>query len=179
MCKLLYLLLFFLNYQQPSKTKDKLPIQAGNMTDCAVLQFIIDLGETYQPWRDENPEESYTKLFEFTPARRSMTTITKPEKGVYKVYTKGAAEILLSKCVSTYSTDGQIKPFDKDDMERVLKDVIDPMQQEALKILCIAYKSVLEGNYSLKLFLCVFFFFLFISMLLSLITICNMSILTI
>lgn len=116
------------------------------MTDCAVLQFVVDVGETYQHWRDEHPEESFKKLFEFTPTRKSMTTVTKPENGVYKVYSKGAAEVLLPKCVSTYSTDGQLKPFEKDDMERVLKEIVDPLQQEALKILCIASKGVLEGE---------------------------------
>lgn len=130
---------------QPSKTPDKLPIQAGDMTDCAVLQFIIDIGETYQQWRDVNPEESFTKLYDFTPSRKSMTTVTQPEKGIYKVYSKGAAEILLPKCVSTYSTDGQIKPFDKEDVARVFTEIIDPMQQESLSILCIASKSVSEG----------------------------------
>lgn len=75
-----------------------------------------------------------------------MTTVTKPENDVYKIYTKGAAEVLLPKCVSTYSTDGQLKPFEKDDMERVLKDVIHPLQENALKILCIACKSVPKGE---------------------------------
>lgn len=121
------------------------------MTDCAVLQFVIDVGETYQQWRDEHPEESFTKLFEFSPARKSMTTVTKPENGVYKVYTKGAAELLLPKCVSTYSTDGQLKPFEKEDMERVLNEVVHPLQENALKILCIAYKSVLEGEQNIIL----------------------------
>jgi len=117
------------------------------MTDCAVLQFIIDIGETYQQWRDDNPEESFTKLYEFTPARKSMTTVTRPEKGVYKIYTKGAAEIILPRCVSTYSTDGQLKTFDKEDVERVLSDVINPMQEQALRIVCLASRSVSEeGN---------------------------------
>ena len=117
------------------------------MTDCAVLQFVIDVGETYQLWRDEHPEESYAKLFEFTAERKSMTTVTKAEKGVHKVYSKGAAEVILPNCTSVYTNDGKTKPFSTEDMERVQNDIIKPMQNEALRILCLASKSVPEeGN---------------------------------
>jgi Ca2+ transporting ATPase len=116
------------------------------MTDCAVLQFVIDVGETYQLWRDEHPEESYAKLFEFTSERKSMTTVTKADKGVHKIYSKGAAEIILPNCTSTYSNDGQIKPFSKEDMEKVQNVVIKPMQDESLRILCLASRSVPEDS---------------------------------
>lgn len=139
--------LFCLIFNQPTAGPDKLPIQAGNMTDCAVLQFVIDVGETYQLWRDQHPEESYAKLFEFTPERKSMTTVTKAEKGVHKIYSKGAAEVIIPNCTSVYTNDGKIKPFNSEDMERVQNEIIKPMQDESLRILCLASKSVPEeGN---------------------------------
>ena len=83
---------------QPSKTPNEQPQQIGNKTECALLGFVLDLGEDYRAMRRRHPDESFVKVFTFNSARKSMSTVIPLENGGYRVYTKGASEIILGKC---------------------------------------------------------------------------------
>lgn len=68
----------------------------GNKTECALLGFILDLGRSYQVIRDMVPEESFHRVYTFNSARKSMSTVIQMDDG-YRIYTKGASEIVLRK----------------------------------------------------------------------------------
>ena len=38
------------------------------------MGFVLEIGETYQDYRDRNPESSFVKVYTFNSARKSMTT---------------------------------------------------------------------------------------------------------
>ena len=123
----------------------------GNKTDCSVLQFVLEYGDTYQPWRDDFPEDQHIKRYDFTAERKFMATVIR-EKGLYRMYVKGAPEILLEQCVSVDMGTEEHKEFGKIEKEQLLNEVIDPMQSEGFRTLCLAYKDFpAEGKRLFKL----------------------------
>ena len=71
--------------------------QVGNKTECAMLGFVLDLKKSYQAIRDEHPEESFHRVYTFNSSRKSMSTVIAREGGGYRVFTKGASEMVLKK----------------------------------------------------------------------------------
>lgn len=129
---------------------DNIPKQSGNSIDAALLQYLFQFGEYYQSWRDDYPESKLIKVFEFTPDRKCMTTIISDDHGGYKVYSKGAVEVLLELCTHVVGMAGELKEFTKEDAENLSRDLIDPWQQDGLRILCLTTKEIsFEGKISL------------------------------
>jgi len=76
--------------------------QMGNKTECALLGLVLSLGHDYDTIRQRYPEQSFHKVYTFNSARKSMSTVVRLPDGRdgFRVYTKGASEILLSKSVA-------------------------------------------------------------------------------
>ena len=70
--------------------------QVGNKTECALLGFVLDLGKSYQAIRDDITEENFHRVYTFNSARKSMSTVI-PREGGYRIFTKGASEIVMKK----------------------------------------------------------------------------------
>uniref|UniRef100_A0A8C1TIT4 Calcium-transporting ATPase n=1 Tax=Cyprinus carpio TaxID=7962 RepID=A0A8C1TIT4_CYPCA len=125
----------------PAEKEGGLPRQVGNKTECALLGFTIDLRKDYQAIRSEYPEEKLYKVYTFNSVRKSMSTVLKNPDGSYRMFSKGASEILLKKCCKVLSANGEAKvfrPIDRDDMG---KEVIEPMASEGLRTICLAYRD--------------------------------------
>uniref|UniRef100_A0A9J8DEG1 Calcium-transporting ATPase n=1 Tax=Cyprinus carpio carpio TaxID=630221 RepID=A0A9J8DEG1_CYPCA len=125
----------------PAEKEGGLPRQVGNKTECALLGFTIDLRKDYQAIRSEYPEEKLYKVYTFNSVRKSMSTVLKNPDGSYRMFSKGASEILLKKCCKVLSANGEAKvfrPIDRDDM---VKEVIEPMASEGLRTICLAYRD--------------------------------------
>ncbi len=98
---------------QPPKTAGDMPTQVGNKTECALLGFIQRFGRDYEGLRQRHPESDFVKVYTFSSARKSMSTIIRsPDQeaeddersGGAKgpttkllLLTKGAAEMIISK----------------------------------------------------------------------------------
>ncbi|XP_076260861.1 plasma membrane calcium-transporting ATPase 3 isoform X2 [Rhynchophorus ferrugineus] len=119
----------------------ELPKQVGNKTECALLGFTINLNKNYQNVRDDYPEESFTRVYTFNSDRKSMSTVIPRAEGGYRLFTKGASEIILNQCAFIYGHDGRLEKFTRDMQERLLKQVIEPMACDGLRTICIAYKD--------------------------------------
>ena len=72
-------------------------LQLGNKTECALLGMVLHMGKHYDPVRVEWPESSFFKVFTFNSQRKCMSTIIKLDNGTYRVFTKGASEVILRK----------------------------------------------------------------------------------
>lgn len=79
----------------PSENVGELPKQIGNKTECALLGFVSDLGRSYQAVRRNYPEEKFTKVYTFNSARKSMSTVVPLGVGGFRVFTKGASEMVV------------------------------------------------------------------------------------
>lgn len=82
---------------QPPEKEGGLARQVGNKTECALLGLSLNLHRDYQTIRNEIPEEKLFKVYTFNSVRKSMSTVLKNHDGSYRMYSKGASEILLRK----------------------------------------------------------------------------------
>lgn len=121
---------------------DNIPKQGGNRIDAALLQYLFELGEYYQTWRDDYPEDKLIKVFTFTSSRKCMTTVINDGEERFKVYSKGAAEVLLPLCTSVVAMSGEPRRFTKDDAEKLLQDLIKPWESQGLRLLCLTTKFI-------------------------------------
>uniref|UniRef100_A0A673ZTI2 Calcium-transporting ATPase n=1 Tax=Salmo trutta TaxID=8032 RepID=A0A673ZTI2_SALTR len=118
-----------------------LPRQVGNKTECALLGFVLDLRRDYMTIRNEIPEEKLFKVYTFNSVRKSMSTVLKNADGSYRMFSKGASEILLKKCCKIMTANGEAKVFKSRDRDDVVKKVIEPMASEGLRTICLAYRD--------------------------------------
>ncbi|CAG9759318.1 unnamed protein product [Ceutorhynchus assimilis] len=130
----------------PSEDPTELPKQVGNKTECALLGFSLNLNKNYQNVRDDYPEESFTRVYTFNSVRKSMSTVIPRQEGGFRLYTKGASEIILNKCAFIYGHDGRLEKFTRDMQERLLKQVIEPMACDGLRTICVAFKEFVPGK---------------------------------
>ncbi|XP_032238959.1 plasma membrane calcium-transporting ATPase 4 isoform X2 [Nematostella vectensis] len=121
--------------------REILPMQVGNKTECALLGLVLDLGDTYQDYRDNNPESTFVKVYTFNSSRKSMSTAIRMPDGGYRLFSKGASEILLSRCTSIIGRNGQPEPFSSQDCLSLVQSVIEPMASDGLRTICMAYRD--------------------------------------
>jgi Ca2+ transporting ATPase len=83
--------------QMPENKNEQLK-QVGNKTECALLGFVLDLGQDYDKVREGMPEERISKVYTFNSMRKSMSTVVPREDGLgFHLFTKGASEMVLKK----------------------------------------------------------------------------------
>ncbi|RVE48721.1 hypothetical protein evm_006615 [Chilo suppressalis] len=129
----------------PSQDPGGPTMQVGNKTECSLLGFVLALGQSYDAIRERHPEESFTRVYTFNSVRKSMSTVI-PYKGGYRVYTKGASEIVLKKCAFIYGHEGRLEKFTRDMQERLVRQVIEPMACDGLRTLSIAFRDFVPGK---------------------------------
>lgn len=122
-----------------------MPKHVGNKTECALLGFVLALGKDYQPIRDAYPEDKLYKVYTFNSVRKSMSTVIKIKDG-YRVFTKGASEIVMKRCMFIHGKGGKVERFNKEDQERLVQNVIEPMACDGLRTIGIAYKDYVKGE---------------------------------
>ncbi|XP_065370729.1 plasma membrane calcium-transporting ATPase 1 isoform X9 [Calliphora vicina] len=130
----------------PGSEPGDLPMQVGNKTECALLGFVQALGVKYQSIRDEITEDKFTRVYTFNSVRKSMGTVVPRANGGYRLYSKGASEIILKKCSFIYGHDGVLEKFTRDMQERLIREVIEPMACDGLRTISIAYRDFVPGK---------------------------------
>ncbi|XP_063783716.1 plasma membrane calcium-transporting ATPase 1 isoform X5 [Pseudophryne corroboree] len=131
----------------PPEKEGGLPRHVGNKTECALLGFLLDLKRDYQDVRNEIPEETLFKVYTFNSVRKSMSTVLKNNDGSYRMFSKGASEIVLKKCFKILSANGEDKIFRPRDRDDMAKRVIEPMASEGLRTICLAYRDFPAGEH--------------------------------
>ncbi|XP_074814286.1 plasma membrane calcium-transporting ATPase 2 isoform X10 [Natator depressus] len=125
----------------PPEKEGGLPRQVGNKTECGLLGFVLQLKQDYQPVRNLIPEEKLYKVYTFNSVRKSMSTVIKMPDGSFRMYSKGASEIVLKKCSRIINAAGEIRVFRPRDRDEMVKKVIEPMACDGLRTICIAYRD--------------------------------------
>ncbi|XP_073731244.1 plasma membrane calcium-transporting ATPase 3b isoform X4 [Misgurnus anguillicaudatus] len=126
----------------PPDMEGGFPKQVGNKTECGLLGFLLDLKRDYGPVREQIPEEKLYKVYTFNSVRKSMSTVVQMSDGSFRLYSKGASEILLKKCSFILGTNGEARSFRPRDRDEMVKKVIEPMACEGLRTICIAYRDL-------------------------------------
>uniref|UniRef100_F7FHX0 Calcium-transporting ATPase n=1 Tax=Monodelphis domestica TaxID=13616 RepID=F7FHX0_MONDO len=125
----------------PPEKEGALPRQVGNKTECGLLGFVLDLKQDYEPVRSQMPEEKLYKVYTFNSVRKSMSTVIKMPDESFRMYSKGASEIVLKKCCKILSAAGEARVFRPRDRDEMVKKVIEPMACDGLRTICVAYRD--------------------------------------
>lgn len=116
----------------------------GSATECALLLLIRDMGYDYEKVRREwGDDAQIVHRVPFNSSRKLMTTVVRhpTDPRLYRVYVKGAAEIVLRLCCTRLDTNGELKGMDAVYMNQVERQVIDQMAGQGLRTVCVAYKD--------------------------------------
>ncbi|XP_053217833.1 plasma membrane calcium-transporting ATPase 1-like [Podarcis raffonei] len=125
----------------PPEKEGGLPRQIGNKTECALLGLLLELNQNFEAVRARITEETLHKVYTFNSDRKSMSTVVKKPNGSFRLYSKGASEILLKKCTRILDASGHSGPFSKKDRENVINNVIEPMASEGLRTIGLTFKE--------------------------------------
>ncbi|KAI2659524.1 hypothetical protein H4Q32_029061 [Labeo rohita] len=125
----------------PPDKEGGLPKQVGNKTECGLLGLVLDLKRDYQTIRNQIPEEKLYKVYTFNSVRKSMSTVIKLPDGSFRMYSKGASEIVLKKCTRILNETGEPRVFRPRDRDEMVKKVIEPMACDGLRTICVGYRD--------------------------------------
>ena len=133
---------------KPATQLGELPKQLGNKTECGLLGLVGDLGGSYEQIRTENPTESFTKVYTFNSARKMMSTIVKNKKAQngFRLYSKGASEIVLGKCSYYLDSNGNAVRLSEEKQNELIKNVVEVMAMDGLRTICVAYRDFVSSS---------------------------------
>ncbi|VDN55865.1 unnamed protein product [Dracunculus medinensis] len=121
-----------------SSEQGKPRTQLGNKTECALLGLVLDLGRNYMDIRKQFPEETLIKVYTFNSVRKSMMTVIKlPSGDGFRVYAKGASEIILARCTYILGANDKVLHFETKDQEEINKNIIEPMASDGLRTIVL------------------------------------------
>eukprot|EP00761_Pharyngomonas_kirbyi_P011758 gb/GECH01011784.1/.p1 GENE.gb/GECH01011784.1/~~gb/GECH01011784.1/.p1 ORF type:complete len:1002 (+),score=264.50 gb/GECH01011784.1/:1-3006(+) len=117
-----------------------LPEFLGNKTECGMLYMLYkDFKEDYKATRLKY-EEDVAQVYTFSSDRKRMSTVLKTGDDNYRIYTKGASEIVLGLCSRYMGNDGNVADISPDKREE-LDEEITQMASRGLRTIAIAYKD--------------------------------------
>lgn len=127
---------------------------SGNPTEVALLQFVHDLGFDYEEIRNTTRGRSDQgelaghlhegKQFGFSSARKMMSWAVPKEGGGYRLYCKGAQEVLLARCESFVTADGTPTALTSDQRDQ-MSEVALAYARRGMRCLGLAYRDIPEG----------------------------------
>ena len=140
------------------ETDDKGVVQfIGSKTENALIDWTRKLGQPDFNQVRNNASSRIVQVFPFSSERKSMTTIVKEyvgaeKKVVYRVFTKGASEIVLKFCknVAIVSKDGSgvdVVALTESIRQRLLMSISNYADQ-SLRTICMAYFDFSESEFN-------------------------------
>jgi len=132
----------------PGKKPGEQMQQLGNKTECGMLGFVVELKQNFQQIRETMPEDKFVKIFTFNSVRKSMASVIpkSDQQGGFRLFSKGASEIILKKCKWILNKDGKPETFREQDATNLVKSVIEPMACDGLRTICLAYRDFVPSN---------------------------------
>lgn len=132
----------------------KIVRSSGNPTEVALLAFLHDLGFNYADIRNTTKGRSDQPLlaeyltegkqFGFSSARKMMSYAIPLEKGGYRLYTKGAQEVIASRCTKVMDSNGDEVTL-TDDLREKLKTTALAYTRRGMRCLGLAYRDLPAG----------------------------------
>ena len=132
-----------------------LTASAGNPTEVALLIFVKDLGFNYETIRNSTRGRSSVgehaeyladgKLYGFSSGRKMMSWAVPREGGGYRIYTKGAQEVVLSRCSKFIGEGGTVEELKPDDVDDWLNQS-QVYSRRGMRTLALAYADLPAGT---------------------------------
>jgi Ca2+-transporting ATPase len=82
----------------------------GNRTECALLVMARNWGQDYRALRDINHDKT-VEVYGFSSERKMASVLVKRPGGKLRLYNKGAAEMVLSRCAAMVDAAGEQQPM--------------------------------------------------------------------
>lgn len=124
----------------------------GNKTECAMLVFSKN--SLNVDYNDVRNSLEIVKLYTFSSARKRMSTIVtndnNPRRNAngmpFRMYTKGASEIILGRCSTMLDENGNVVPLPQNQLKQ-METYIDSVASKGLRTLTLAYKDLEHHDY--------------------------------
>jgi Ca2+ transporting ATPase len=127
---------------------------AGNPTEVSLLALVHDLGADYDKIRKTTKGRSdqgklgeflaLGKQFGFSSARKMMSWAVPRDGGGYRLYCKGASEVILARCTNYVAEDNSDAPLSNEDI-REIKEVSMAYARRGMRNIGLAYRDFPEG----------------------------------
>jgi len=119
----------------------------GNPTECALLSLVAEMGYDYAALRHDTPGRSLAtaargKPFMFSSKRKMMSWAVPLPRGGYRVYCKGASEIVIARCDAMLSASGEAAPLSDAKRQQLMETVVRPFAGEAYRTIALAYRDL-------------------------------------
>jgi len=111
----------------------------GNKTECALLELVLKFGFDYNTYR---PNEKLVRILPFSSRTKRMTTVYKISQEKYRIYSKGASEIMLDLCNQMLEKNGQTSNLTEEIKDNIKNKIIEDYAKKALRTITVAYKEV-------------------------------------
>ncbi|KAF9928668.1 hypothetical protein FBU30_002189 [Linnemannia zychae] len=117
----------------------------GSKTESALLGLIKSLGASYSSLR---ADIKLVKVYPFSSAKKTMSCIveTGDDQLPYRIYVKGASEIVLRSCTHYVDSEGEVKPFDSQARTR-FDQIISSYADKALRTIALSYRDVSSDEF--------------------------------
>jgi len=126
----------------------------GNPTEVALLTLAHDMGFDYQEIRNSTKGRSSVgaigeyladgKLIGFSSARKMMSWAVPLDDGGYRIYCKGAQEVILSRCDRLIDSSGE--PKEIGDSGEKFSEVSQQYARRGMRCLALAYADLPMGT---------------------------------
>jgi len=114
----------------------------GNPTECALLILTGKLGADYKKVQQSNQP---LKKWGFTSHRKRMSTVISHDidgSQIYRLYCKGAAEIVLERCKWVLREDGVQTEKLSESLKKSFKSQIEGYASQGLRAITVAYRDL-------------------------------------
>ncbi len=132
----------------------KITKSSGNPTEIALLTLVHDAKYDYRAIRNTTRGRADVgalgeyldegKHINFSSARKMMSWAVPLKTGGYRIYSKGASEVIVSRCTSELSRSGEAVEMTKDS-EKMLSSTIDQYAHRGMRCIALAYRD-LDAN---------------------------------
>ncbi|GMF12427.1 unnamed protein product [Phytophthora lilii] len=128
------------------KDVNGVPQVQGNKTEGAVLLWMNKLNFSIMDIRRDNFQVARgDRLFPFSSENKSMAAIVKRSDGSCRLYSKGAAEVILSRATKFIDLDGNVQrltPKKRDELNLIIRQ----MAESALRTICVGHRDFANGE---------------------------------
>eukprot|EP00735_Rhodelphis_limneticus_P008892 TRINITY_DN2361_c0_g1::TRINITY_DN2361_c0_g1_i1::g.20875::m.20875 TRINITY_DN2361_c0_g1::TRINITY_DN2361_c0_g1_i1::g.20875 ORF type:complete len:1035 (-),score=144.87,sp/P54678/ATC1_DICDI/46.38/0.0,E1-E2_ATPase/PF00122.15/1.1e-64,Cation_ATPase_C/PF00689.16/2.6e+03,Cation_ATPase_C/PF00689.16/3e+02,Cation_ATPase_C/PF00689.16/7.1e-43,Hydrolase/PF00702.21/4.4e+03,Hydrolase/PF00702.21/7.3e-27,Hydrolase_like2/PF13246.1/2.8e-18,Hydrolase_like2/PF13246.1/1.2e+04,HAD/PF12710.2/2.9e-14,Cation_ATPase_N/PF0069 len=118
-------------------SKDGRPDFIGSKTECALLMLTNKFDVDYHELRKQFKKR---ELYAFSSDRKRMSCMVYKQDGGFRLYTKGASEIVLGLCSTMIDENGDIVPLTDSHRNDFLNRITE-MASNGLRTICIAFRD--------------------------------------
>lgn len=117
----------------------------GSKTESALLGFIKFLGASYSNIRSD---VKIVKMYPFSSANKTMSCVVEVPEGreKYRLYVKGASEIVLRSCTHYVDSEGETRSLD-DNARARFEQIISQYADKALRTIALSYRDVSSSEF--------------------------------